>query len=162
MEAAANGAPLDTAVTRDKAHGRDETRVIEVFDAAPAVAETEWEEAVAAIIRVTRTVSSYSAKTGLWDRSVSIAYYLSNAQAPADCFSDAIRRHWGIENRSHYTRDVTFGEDASRIRCNPGVFARLRTFAYNLLRFNQAGTLPQDRYRAALGGVEGLLKMAVS
>ena len=37
----------------------------------------------------------------------------------------------------HYTRDVTFQEDQSRIRHNPGVFARLRTFAYNVLRRNQ-------------------------
>jgi hypothetical protein len=47
------------------------------------------------------------------------------------------RDHWGIENRSHYARDVTFAEDASRIHINPGIFARLRSFAYNILRFNQ-------------------------
>ena len=27
-----------------------------------------------------------------------------------------IRGHWGIENRLHYVRDVTFGEDASQVR----------------------------------------------
>jgi predicted transposase YbfD/YdcC len=162
VEAAAAGAPVETAVTHDHARNRDETRLIEVFDAAPAVAGTEWEGAVAAIIRVTRTISSRSAKTGLWDRTVSTAYYLSNVPASAECFATAIRRHWGIETCSHYTRDVTFGEDASRIRCKPGIFARLRTFAYNILRVNQTGTLAQDRYRAALGGVEGLLKMTVS
>src|SRR5664280_1218735 len=42
---------------------------------------------------------------------------------------------WRIENKLHYTRDVTFREDASRIRKNPGVFARIRSFAYNILRF---------------------------
>ena len=66
----------------------------------------------------------------------------------------AIRKHWGIENKLHYTRDVTLREDASRIRRNPGIFARLRSFAYNILRFNQSDTIAQDRYAAALGGLE--------
>ena len=65
----------------------------------------------------------------------------------------AVRMHWGIENKLHYTRDVTLREDASRIRKNPGVFARIRSFAYNILRFNQSDTIPQDRYAAALGGL---------
>jgi predicted transposase YbfD/YdcC len=42
-----------------------------------------------------------------------------------------------VENRLHYVRDVTFGEDASRIRTRPGVFAQLRSCTLNLLR--QAG-----------------------
>ena len=41
--------------------------------------------------------------------------------------------HWRIENGSHYVRDVAFAEDASRIRKNPDIVARLRSFAYNLL-----------------------------
>ena len=47
-----------------------------------------------------------------------------------------IRGHWRIENGSHYVRDVAFAEDASRIRKNPDIAARLRSFAYNLLRAN--------------------------
>lgn len=64
--------------------------------------------------------------------------------------------HWGIENGNHYVRDVTMAEDASRIRINPGIFARFRSFAYNILRFNQHGTIAQDRYAAALGGLKAL------
>ena len=60
---------------------------------------------------------------------------------------------------SHHSRDVTFGEDRSRIRFNPGVFARLRSFAFNILKANRTGTLSQDRYRAALGGFDGLLQL---
>jgi len=51
------------------------------------------------------------------------------------------------------------GEDRSRIRTNPGVFARLRSFAVNILKANQTHTLSQDRYRAALAGIENLLRM---
>ena len=50
----------------------------------------------------------------------------------------------------------------SRIRHNPGVFARLRSFAYNILRRNQTSTFNQDRYAAALGGVNALLKWTFS
>ncbi len=53
----------------------------------------------------------------------------------------------------YYCRDVTLGEDASRIRINPGVFARLRSFAFNILKANRIGSLAQDRQRASFGGV---------
>jgi hypothetical protein len=51
------------------------------------------------------------------------------------------------------------GEDQSRIRSNPGVFARIRSFAYNILKANKRSTLSQDRYRAALRGIKPLLEM---
>ncbi len=55
----------------------------------------------------------------------------------AEAFCTAIREYWGIENQNHYVRDVTLGEDASRIRVNPHIFAKLRSFALNILRNNQ-------------------------
>ena len=72
------------------------------------------------------------------------------------------RKHWRIENKLHYTRDVTLCEDASRIRKNPGVFARMRSFAYNILRINQSDTIAQDRYAAALGGLKSIFSMRFS
>jgi hypothetical protein len=51
------------------------------------------------------------------------------------------------------------GEDRSRIRSNPNIFARVRSFAFNILKANRASTLSQDRYRAALGGLKRLLTM---
>jgi hypothetical protein len=64
-----------------------------------------------------------------------------------------------LSRTGHYSRDVTFGEDKSRIRTNPGVFARLRSFAFNILKSNKTSTLSQDRYRAALGGIDNLLQV---
>jgi predicted transposase YbfD/YdcC len=159
---AAAAEPVDTAVASDRGHNRSETRAVAVFDAHQAVAGTEWENLVASIIQVTRTTHTRNSKTGLWDTTASVTFYLSSKPAPASIFADAIRSHWGIENRCHYPRDVAFDEDASRIRANPGIFARLRSFAYNILRINSAGSFVQDRYRAALSGVEGLLQLAVS
>jgi predicted transposase YbfD/YdcC len=46
------------------------------------------------------------------------------------------RGHWGIENRLHYVRDMTFGEDASQVRTEaaPQVMAALRNATIGLLR----------------------------
>jgi predicted transposase YbfD/YdcC len=126
------------------------------------VAGTEWESLVTDIVRVNRVVLHRSAKTGLWRRTSERAYYLANFSAPAQRYAAAIRDHWHVENTLHYTRDVTFQEDLSRIRYNPGVFARLRSFGYNILRRNKVGTFSQDRYAAALQGLDALLKWSYS
>ena len=155
--------PLSSESSLDKnRRNRDETRAVTVFEAKPAVAGTEWEPHVAAIIRVERKVLHFQPATGRWKRSFEISFYLSSRPLEAKTAATAVRDHWGIENTSHYSRDVTFREDASRIRKNPGVFARLRSFAYNILRCNQSDTIPQDRFAAALGGLESMFEMTFS
>ncbi len=63
------------------------------------------------------------------------------------------RGHWGIENRLHWVRDVTLGEDASRVRTDaaPQVMAALRNAAVSLLRLlgatNIAAALRANPYR---------------
>ncbi len=63
------------------------------------------------------------------------------------------RGHWGIENRLHGVRDVTLGEDASRLRTEaaPQVMAALRNAAVSLLRLlgatNIAEALRANPYR---------------
>lgn len=146
----------DTSVTA--ARNRHETRIADVFPAKTAVADTEWETLIEDIIRMNRKVLHRSAKTGLWTSTCDVAYYLANVAVPAKCAAAAIRGHWHVENKLHYTRDVTFQEDQSRIRHNPGVFARLRSFGYNILRRNKVSTFSQDRYAAALVGLNDLLK----
>ena len=97
-----------------------------------------------------------------WKPSFEISFYLSSRPLAAKTAAAAIRHHWGIENTSHYSRDVTFREDASRIRKNPGVFARLRSFAFNILICNQTDTIPQDRLAAAFGGLKSIFSMIFS
>ncbi len=153
-------ASSDTSVT--KGRNRHETRTAEVFSATRVLAATEWKSLVKRIIRVTRNVLHRNARTGLWSSTSEIAYYVANSAASARQAATAIRGHWHIENKLHYTRDVTFQEDQSRIRHNPGVFARLRSFAYNILQRNRTATFTQQRYAAALGGLQALLKWCFS
>jgi predicted transposase YbfD/YdcC len=46
-------------------------------------------------------------------------YYISSVSTTAQEFALRIRGYWGVENKVHYVRDVTQGEDISRIRTNP-------------------------------------------
>jgi hypothetical protein len=156
----AKATPLSGVRTVDaKRRNRHETRIVGVFDAAAAVAGTEWQPFVAAIVKVERTVLSFQPATGLWKRSQENALYLSSRPIAAAQAACVIRGHWGIENRLHYVRDVTLREDASRIRKNPAVFATIRSFAYNILRSNLAGSFAQTRYAAALGGFKSLASL---
>ena len=158
QEIAAATAPIDAVSTRTTGRNRDERRTVSVFDPAEEFATTEWHPYVAAIVRVERKVFTRIVSSGLWDRSTETAFYVSNTKLAAVNAAGAIRGHWKIETTSHYSRDVTFGEDKSRIRTNPGVFARLRSFAFNILKSNKTSTTSQDRYRAALAGIDNLLE----
>lgn len=59
---------------------------------------------------------------------------LPRERADAGRLLELARGHWGIENRLHYVRDVTLGEDACRVRKGsaPQVFAALRNAAVQL------------------------------
>jgi predicted transposase YbfD/YdcC len=61
---------------------------------------------------------------------------LSPAKADAQKLQEIWRGHWGIENRSHYVRDVTMKEDASQVRTGsaPEVMAALRNVVIGLVR----------------------------
>jgi hypothetical protein len=61
------------------------------------------------------------------------------------------RHHWGIENRSHWVRDVTFDEDRSQVRCGstPEVMAALRNAVIGLLRAGGATNIAAACRRCA-------------
>ncbi len=62
-------------------------------------------------------------------------YYISSLPSNATVIAEAVRTHWSIENSLHWVLDVSFHEDASRIRKDnsPENMAMLRHFALNLL-----------------------------
>ena len=80
-----------------------------------------------------------------------VSYAITSAapeRADATVLLRTIRGHWGIENRTHYVRDVTFDEDRSQIRSGaaPQAFAASKNLAIALLRrqgwINIAAAIP--------------------
>lgn len=91
----------------------------------------------------------------LWNKTTTeVRFYVSSLSNDAEKIAKAIRSHWGIENSLHWTLDVTFSEDNSRIRRDnsPENFALLRRLALNLLKQETTfkGSLKMKRYRAAM------------
>ena len=64
---------------------------------------------------------------------------LSAREAAPEHLAAYVRGHWAIENKIHWVRDVTLGEDASRVRVGsrPRVMATIRNLVIGLIR--QAG-----------------------
>lgn len=91
----------------------------------------------------------------LWNKTtVETMFYLSSLPCDASRNAHAIRAHWGIENQMHWVLDVTFGEDACRIRTGhaPDNFALLRRLAISVLNreSSKRRSLRQKTKRAAM------------
>lgn len=118
------------AETSNKGHGRRERRRLE---ASTRLAEhLDW-PGVAQVCRIER----WRYVKGKAEHEV--AYAITSAprhRADAVFLLACNRGHWGIENRSHHVRDVTFGEDASQIEKGyaPQVLASLRNGVIATLR----------------------------
>lgn len=147
---AATAAPIAVADSRDLARNRQEDRHVDVYALGATFDDSEWGTLIAAIVRVTRFTLIRSAATGLWKRREETAFYVSSVMLPAELFASAIRGHWAVENENHWVRDVTLAEDASRIRINPGVMARLRSQALNIARANGVANIAQALWSGAL------------
>jgi predicted transposase YbfD/YdcC len=142
--------PGDRYKTVDsKRHGRQEHRLVEVFDVEEKM-KGEWKGLVAAVARVTRLTWHKDTKSGFWHETEEVSFYASLTKLPAITFGSAIRLHWGIENRNNYVRDVTLNEDKSRIRIAPATFARFRSFAMNIMRSNGVTNVQREIYLNAL------------
>ncbi len=112
---------------------------------------------IVTVARVTRLIWHKNTKTGLWRQTDDRSLYASQINLPASTIGAAIRQHWGIENRNHHVRDVSFFEDLSRIRIRPGHFARFRTFALNILRANAVENVSRELYINALNSNHAML-----
>ena len=143
--------PSGSATSKSKGRNRWETRELKVFPAKAWFRHTPWEPLIKTVLRLERSVWKRDAKTGLFRETNETVFWVSSLSGPTpEQWNDHIRRHWRIENGSHYVRDVAFAEDASRIRKNPDIAARLPSFAYNLLRANGCDNIKNARWRAAL------------
>ena len=106
-----------------KGHGRLEKREIWTSTQLSTFLEKEW-TGVAQIYMIRKTVIEKGKKT------ITIRYGMTNVpreKANAEQILKWRQNHWYIENRSHYRRDVTLGEDACQVRINraPEVLAAI-------------------------------------
>jgi len=142
--------PHDFHQTVNKAHGRIEIRrcwAIHDPLAFESLAHYEgWTglRSVVMVQRERRTPTQTQTET---------VYYLSSLPADAARLLAATRAHWSVENTFHWTLDVVFGEDNSRVRLDqaPENLAVIRHIALNLLkRHPSKQSLKRKRFRAAL------------
>ena len=107
----------------NKGHGRQEVREIWTSTQMNEHFKDEW-AGIAQVFMIKRTVMEKG------EERVEIVYGMTSLprkKADAKRLLDLNRKHWSIENRLHYRRDVTLGEDASQVRVKgaPEVLAAL-------------------------------------
>jgi predicted transposase YbfD/YdcC len=134
---------LQTAATHDKGHGRLEKRSIETLTRIPPW--LAW-PGVRQICRITRQ------RTLRGETSVEIVLAvtsLTRLRADAEKMLALTRQHWSIENRLHYVRDVSMGEDACRVRSGhaPQNLSALRNLAIGLIRRRTHHKFIPDAFR---------------
>jgi predicted transposase YbfD/YdcC len=119
--------------TRDRGHGRAETRRLQVTTVAGL--GLAFPHATQAL-RITRRVRPLGSRR--WrTMTVHAVTSLTAAQASPARLADYVRGHWGIE-ALHHIRDVTFAEDASQTRTGtaPRAMASLRNLAIAILHLH--------------------------
>ena len=156
VEAAFAAAPpgtLDAYTDIDKGHGRIERRSVSLTRAV------EWlngdrrfpgEHRLPDADCLLRVEAQTERRAG--QARSETRYYIASATLSAKTAAEAIRGHWGIENRLHWVLDVVFNDDQSRLRKGHGAtnMAVVRHFALNLVR--QAKDKRSIKLRRKLAG----------
>ena len=111
-------------------HRREKRQVwtVSISEMGDLYKQTQW-SGLQTIVMVIRT-------RHLWNKTTrEVMFYLSSLPPDAQQLGKAIRQHWSIENQLHWILDVTFGEDACRIRTGnaPENIALLKRWSLNLL-----------------------------
>ena len=119
--------PVETIET---GHGRTETRRCWSVEAPDWLTGYEqWCDLHSLIlVEATREVKD--------QQTTETRYYLSSLAPDAPRAAAAVRAHWGIENSLHWSLDVSFGEDDSRVRVGhaPENLALVRKITHNLFQ----------------------------
>ncbi len=119
------------AHTTSRAHGRIEQRTLR---AAAAPADLGF-PGVRQVLRLERRVQAPTARAAPTAETLYAVTSLAPEQAAPRQLLKLWRRHWWVENREHWVRDVVFGEDAATTRTGtaPETLAAFRNLAIGLL-----------------------------
>jgi predicted transposase YbfD/YdcC len=121
---------VDVLETVEKGHGRKERRRYTVLGDLRGVSRQSLWKGLDAICMVEseREIDGHTSRE--------CRYYIGSIGANAEQFANAVRAHWTIENSLHWTLDVAFREDESRLRDPSGRenFAVLRHMALARLK----------------------------
>lgn len=148
------------STTVDKGHGRLETRTLE---ASPSLnGWLDW-PAVGQVLR--RTCRRVILRTGEVEEAISYAVTSVPFQSGSlPWLAAAWRGHWSIENKVHYVRDVTWGED--RGQAHTGSTARalaaLRNACTNLVRAHGWSLIPDAIRHIAISPLRALTLLGVT
>lgn len=120
---------MDVAV--DRGHGRTERRTIRV-----AGCDDTLFPGARQVFRLRRDVGGLDGARTSKEIVYGIASMTAKLSPPAH-LNYYSRRHWTVENRLHYVRDVTFREDASQVRTGnaPRTTATFRNLSINTIRY---------------------------
>lgn len=132
--------------TKERGHDRIESR------RCVALACDHWEN-IEAWTGLKSVVMVESVRQTQGEFSSERRYYISSLAPDSTALAHAIRSHWEIENRLHWCLDMTFHEDACRIRTDhaPENLNIIKKIAMNLLRLNPLKrSLPKKRLKACL------------
>lgn len=116
--------------TKETGHGREETRSYIQMPVPEDLPGRELWKGLKSI----GVVVSECVRDG--KETVEVRYYISSLGVGVKRFAHAVRSHWGIENACHWSLDVTYREDESRIRDRHlrENFAWLNRFTLSLLK----------------------------
>jgi predicted transposase YbfD/YdcC len=117
-------------VTAETAHGRKEMRSYIQMPVPETLQNMDLWKGLKSI----GAVASVCERDG--KETVELRYYISSLEVRVKQFAHAVRSHWSIENTCHWTLDVTYREDDSRIRDKHmrENFAWLNRFTLSLLK----------------------------
>ena len=135
----------------DAGHGRVETRRAYAIDFKKYKKHMpeglKWK-------KLTSVVMVETIREGRDFKTMDMRFYISSCAPVAAPLLGASRKHWAVENSLHWTLDVTFREDESRIRkeAAPENYAIFRHIALNIIRRNTSidASVKRKRHMAAL------------
>jgi predicted transposase YbfD/YdcC len=141
-------AEMRRQVTVETNRGRQERREYVALPAPKSLPGfADW-AGLATLVMVVRITEIGGVEKG------EVSYYLSSLPAKVKKLAKLIRQHWSIESQLHWVLDVTFTEDASRIRKQhaPQTSAMLRRLAVSILSQDTSlkDNIRGKRYRACL------------